>query len=209
MLETIGIGIVVFVSAHIDDLFVIAAFFADKQLKRIWVVLGQVAGTAVLVAVSAAAAQLAVDMKEEWVALAGFVPLLLGVRKLIVLLRGREDDDDDVEGSRNRLERHMAGKFLRAQVLAITAVAISNGADDLGLYLPLFASSLKEITSYAGIFLVMSTVWCGIAYLLVHNPFLGKPLRRYGHGILPFVLIGVGLFVLWDALPLVTGADAD
>ena len=93
MLETIGIGIVVFVSAHIDDLFVIAAFFADKKLKRSWVVLGQVTGTAVLVAVSAAAAQLAVDMEEEWVALVGFVPLLLGVRKLIVLLKGADEGE--------------------------------------------------------------------------------------------------------------------
>jgi cadmium resistance protein CadD (predicted permease) len=207
MLETLGIGIVVFAFAHIDDLFVIAAFFADKKLKRIWVVLGQVIGTAGLVAVSAAAAQLAVDMEQEWVALVGFVPLLLGVRKLIVLRRAREDDD--VEGSRKQLEGHIAGRRLRAQVLAIAAVAISNGADDLGLYIPLFASSVKEITSYAGIFLVMSTVWCGIAYLLVHNPLLGKPLRRYGHRMLPFVLIGVGLFVLWDALPLLTGAEAD
>ena len=209
MLEIIGIGIVVFASAHVDDLFVIAAFFADKKLKRIWVVLGQATGTAVLVAVSAAAAQLTVDMEEEWVALVGFVPLLLGVRKLLVLRKDREGHDGDVEGSRKRLERHMTRTFLRAQVLAITAVAISNGADDLGLYIPLFASSVKEITSYAGIFLVMSTVWCGIAYLFVHNPLLGKPLRRYGHAMLPFVLIGVGLFVLCDALPLVKSAHAD
>src|SRR5262245_61199044 len=122
MLEIVAIGIVVFASAHIDDLFVIAAFFADRKLKRIWVVLGQVAGTAILVAMSAAAAQLAVDMEEEWVALVGFVPLLLGVRKLVVLRRGREDHDDDVDGSRKRLQGHMAGKVLRVQVLAIAAV---------------------------------------------------------------------------------------
>ena len=207
MIEIVGIGVVVFASAHIDDLFVIAAFFADRKLKRIWVVSGQVAGTAVLVTVSAVAAQLAVDMDGKWVALVGFVPLLLGVRKLIALRKGREDDD--VEGSRKRLQGHMAGKLLRAQVLAITAIAISNGADDLGLYIPLFASSLAQLTSYAAIFLVMSAVWCGIAYLFVHNPLLGRPLRRYGHAMLPFVLICVGLFVLRDALPLVTGGDAE
>jgi len=207
MTSILAIGIVVFASAHIDDLFVIAAFFADKKLKRTWVVAGLVIGTAILVAVSAAAAQLAVDFEEEWVALLGLVPLLLGVRRLIAMRKG--GDDDDVEASRKRLEGHMGGKFFRWQVLAIAAVAVTNGADDLGLYIPLFASSIKEITSYAAIFLVMSVVWCGIAYLFVHNPLLGKPLRRYGHVMLPFVLIGVGLFILWGAVPLLTGAEAD
>ena len=55
----------------------------------------------------------------------------------------------------------------------------------------------------------MSIVWCGIAYLSAHNPLLGKPLRRYGHGDAAVRAYGVGLFVLWGALPLVTGADAD
>ena len=102
MIEIVGIGVVVFASAHIDDLFVIAAFFADRKLKRIWVVSGQVAGTAVLVTVSAVAAQLAVDMDGKWVALVGFVPLLLGALLAIVVgaeafrARRRSNQRDDV-----------------------------------------------------------------------------------------------------------------
>ena len=44
--------------------------------------------------------------------------------------------------------------------------------------------------------LVMTALWCALAHWLVNHPTLGAPIRRYGHRILPFVLIGVGVMVM-------------
>ena len=52
---------------------------------------------------------------------------------------------------------------------------------------------------YASIFAVMTAVWCAAGYWLVHHPVLGARIRQYGHVVLPFVLIGLGLHILKDA----------
>jgi cadmium resistance protein CadD (predicted permease) len=49
------------------------------------------------------------------------------------------------------------------------------------------------------VFSVMAALWCWLGYLLVKLPWIGDPLRRYGHRMLPFVLIGLGLYILAEA----------
>jgi cadmium resistance protein CadD (predicted permease) len=48
----------------------------------------------------------------------------------------------------------------------------------------------------------MVAVWCGLSYLLVNNKVLGDRIRRYGHLILPIVLIALGVYILSGALDL-------
>jgi cadmium resistance protein CadD (predicted permease) len=38
-----------------------------------------------------------------------------------------------------------------------------------------------------------------MGYRLVNNRWIGDPIRRYGHVLLPFVLIALGLFILSGA----------
>ena len=42
----------------------------------------------------------------------------------------------------------------------------------------------------------MIGLWCFIGYFMVSNRIVGNKLKRYGHIILPFVLILIGLGVL-------------
>lgn len=56
MLETLLVGIALFASTNIDDVFLTMAFFADPGLRPRAIVAGKYAGIAVLVAASAAAA---------------------------------------------------------------------------------------------------------------------------------------------------------
>ena len=52
MLETLLVGIMLFVSTNVDDIFLTMAFFADPRLDARAVVAGKYAGIAVLVAAS-------------------------------------------------------------------------------------------------------------------------------------------------------------
>jgi cadmium resistance protein CadD (predicted permease) len=47
------------------------------------------------------------------------------------------------------------------------------------------------------IFAVLTLVWCFVALWLVRRTALGRPLRRYGHVLLPFILIGLGVLILY------------
>ena len=97
----LGIGIVVFASTNIDDLFLLAAFFADPRLRHRSIVVGQYVGIGALVLVSALAALLALALPAGWVALLGVVPLFLGLSRLRAL-RGETLGD----GSRQQRASH-------------------------------------------------------------------------------------------------------
>ena len=60
MLETILVGIMLFASTNIDDIFLTMAFFADPRLDRRAVVIGKFLGISGIVAASIAAAACAV-----------------------------------------------------------------------------------------------------------------------------------------------------
>jgi cadmium resistance protein CadD (predicted permease) len=202
LVSDLGIGIAVFFSTNIDDLFLLAAFFADTRLNRLSIVLGQYLGIGALVLVSAVAALLALTIPDGWIALLGLVPLLMGLAKLRALRVSAADTEDDSDARRIQEQEHTAERRLGLPVLAVASVTVANGGDNVAVYVPLFATAFDAIATYALTFAVMTGVWCALGYLLVNNKVLGGAIRRYGHIILPVVLIALGIYILSDAVVL-------
>jgi cadmium resistance protein CadD (predicted permease) len=77
-------------------------------------------------------------------------------------------------------------------------VTFSNGGDNIGVYTPLFAkySSAFEVATLVSVFMAMTAVWCAIGYYLVNHPLFEKYMRRFGRVVLPFVLIGLGVYII-------------
>jgi len=76
-------------------------------------------------------------------------------------------------------------------------VTIANGGDNLGVYMPLFASmNSTGLFLTAIIFLIMVGVWCLFGFKLVNNRLMGDKIKDYGHYILPFVMIIIGLVII-------------
>jgi cadmium resistance protein CadD (predicted permease) len=195
LLSNVGIAIIAFASTDIDDLVLVSAFFADTSLRRRAVVFGQFIGVGILVAGSAIAAWLALAIPPGWAALLGFAPLGIGLVKLWELWRGTEDEaDSDGRAEERRLEVR-----LHSQVLAVAAVTIANGGDNLSVYIPMFANDICALPLYAAVFAAMTALWCLFGYLLVSNRVGAAMVGRWGHRLLPFVLIGIGLHILWGA----------
>ena len=186
-------ALVVFVTTDIDDLILLTAFFGDARLRRGAIVGGQFLGIGALLAISVAAAAASLAVPPHWPALLGAIPLGLGLRKLPALWRGKPDDDDEREGA----ER--AASSTRSQVLAVAAVTMANGGDNLGVYIPLFASNFHALPFYVLIFAVMTAVWCAAGHAFVKHPAGAALMARFGHAILPIVLIVLGLWILSDA----------
>jgi cadmium resistance protein CadD (predicted permease) len=198
----LGIGIVVFASTNIDDIFLLAAFFADPRLRHRSIVVGQYVGIGALVFVSALAALLALALPAGWVALLGVVPLLLGLSRLRALRGARVGEEAGSNEHRIQDQEHNAERRLHSQILAVASVTVANGGDNIGVYVPLFATAREAIATYVLTFAVMTGVLCALGYLLVNNKVLGGAIRRYGHIILPIVLIALGLYILSDAVVL-------
>jgi len=200
LLPQITIAILVFISTNVDDIFLLAAFFADKKLSARTVVLGQLLGIGTLVAVSTLVAWLSMALPEGWISLLGLVPLYLGLKQIKSLWTDADDsaEDDEIQGQEQEIARS-----LHSQLLAVAGVTIANGGDNLGVYIPLFANSLAAIPLFIVVFALMTLLWCFLGHVLVNNKVFGHWLRRYGHKILPVVLILLGLDILSGALILI------
>ncbi len=49
---------------------------------------------------------------------------------------------------------------------------------------------------FSSVFLVMVAVWCFAGRLFASHPLIARSLSRWGHVIVPIVLIGLGLIIL-------------
>ncbi len=52
---------------------------------------------------------------------------------------------------------------------------------------------------YAAAFVLLTAVWCWLGFKLVNNAAFGASLQRWGHVVLPVVLIALGIHILVSA----------
>ena len=193
ILTTVGLAIIVFATTNIDDILLLSAFFANRAFRDRAIVIGQFAGIGVLTAASAIAALLSLAVPEGWTGLLGLAPLALGLHSLHSLWSGAAENTEETAPPAN------SQGSSHSQWVAVALVTIANGGDNLGVYIPLFSRQLTWIPLFAIVFTIMTGAWCMAGYWLVNHPRLGTQVRRYGHVALPFVLIGLGLYILSDA----------
>ncbi|MFN9400380.1 MAG: cadmium resistance transporter, partial [Dolichospermum sp.] len=81
----------------------------------------------------------------------------------------------------------------------VAAITIANSGDNISVYIPLFAGQdFVNLGIIIAVFLAMVGVGCGIAYLLTSQVTIAYILSRYGRAIIPFILMALGLFILYD-----------
>jgi cadmium resistance protein CadD (predicted permease) len=129
------------------------------------------------------------------------VPITIGTSKLVqIVIKG---DKASAPPSMNAAKESNNGRRNKKYIpfLAVAAVTFSNGGDNIGVYTPMFAkyNSVGQVTTLIVPFMLMITVWCIAAYYLVNYPLVASRIRRIGHVVMPFVLIGLGIYILAQA----------
>lgn len=82
----------------------------------------------------------------------------------------------------------------------MAAVTLANGSDNISIYVPLSASSSWDsLLVILGVFFTLVGVLCYAAYKLTHQKAIANLLTRYGHNLVPFVLIGLGAFIVVES----------
>jgi cadmium resistance transport/sequestration family protein len=186
----VGLAVAVYVSTNLDDVFLLLGFFADPRFRTRDVIIGQYLGIGALYVVSALASFVSLVISMQYVGLLGLIPIGIGV-KLLLDWGGDKDDESEQDGSIGAAS---------GRILSVAAITVANGGDNIGVYVPFFATrSGMELAIVGVVFAVLTAAWCVLARQLVQHPVLGAPIRRYGHKLAPFVLIAVGILVLHDA----------
>jgi cadmium resistance protein CadD (predicted permease) len=193
-METIIIitAISAFIATNLDDMFLIAAFFTHPKFQTRDVVLGQYMGFLTLLIVSSLAYFAQLIITSSWISLLGIFPIIIGIRGLIALKKPENVDNvinDEITNEKDGIKNN--------KVLSVATVTIANGGDNLGVYMPLFATmNLLSLIIVVFTFLVLVGIWCLLGFKLVNNRIIGNKIRKYGHLILPFVMIFIGVVII-------------
>jgi cadmium resistance transport/sequestration family protein len=197
-----------FVATNIDDIIILMLFFSQvsDRLRPRHIIIGQYLGFSALIIASLPGLFGGLIIPRAWTGLLGIVPIIMGTKQL--LNRGGDEDEEviqTVSGESTLPQNQKAiasflSRFLSAQTYNVAAITIANGGDNIGIYVPLFASgNWLSFGITLIVFYIAIGVWCVVAYLLTRQPTLGKLLARYGNAIVPFVLIGLGIYILIES----------
>jgi cadmium resistance protein CadD (predicted permease) len=204
----VGIGIAAFVSTNIDDLLILIAFFATPRFPPFQIVFGQYIGMVSLIAISLLGLLIALVVPRNLIGLIGFFPIAIGIKELLELHKKSNDDDDNnnkdneeekkEELAIQRLER--SKKIAYVPFLTVAAVTFSGG-EEIGIYTSLFATNneVSHIITLVSVVMVLTGFWCGLANYFVNRSFLAERFRHIAGRLLPFVLIGLGIYVMAEA----------
>ena len=187
-LALIGQAAAMFAVTNVDDMVVLAVFFGRANSRRPAVlrfVAGQYLGFIAIVAVSVLGALGAGLLPDRAVPYLGLLPVAIGVRAGWLAWHSRHDGADDV----NRDDG--------VGVLHVAAVTFANGGDNIGVYVPVFTiAGIGSMVGYVAVFLVGVATWCAAGWYVAGRPAIATVLSRWGHVVLPVILIGIGLRIL-------------
>ncbi|MEH2141210.1 cadmium resistance transporter [Nostoc sp.] len=202
---TFSEGIIAFIATNIDDIIILLIFFSqvDVNFRRRHILLGQYLGFTAIIIASLPGFFGGLVVQREWIGLLGLLPIGIGIQQLV----SRKEETTTVQTVSNDFRESTPTNpvlsfllsVLHPQTYKVAAVTVANGGDNISIYIPLFAGhDLASLGVILSIFFVMVGVWCAIAYFLSRQPTIAYILSRYGKAVVPFVLIGLGLFIIYE-----------
>ncbi len=198
LVTAISTGFTAFTATNLDDIVILLLFFSQVNavFKRRHVVAGQYLGFSALVIASLPTFFGSLLLPRPWIGLLGILPIAIGLNRLLV----SDEDEASPEKLPETPEHSWLTSFLSPQAYSVAAVTFANGGDNIGIYMPLFAScSGEKLAIILGVFFTLVGVWCYVANRLTTVPAIAETLTRYGNLLVPFVLIGLGILILIDS----------
>jgi len=226
LLETTIIAIITFATTNIDDIFVLMILFAKtgNKFKKYHIVIGQYVAISMLIAISILGALGLNFVPQGYVGLLGIIPMALGIKEWLSHKKSKRSafDEEDLKvstadknenseplpnsGKKKGLFRIIANiksammRFTESEVLGVVLITLANGADNIGIYIPLFTKcSQWELILTCLIFVMMIGLWCFLGYIITSFPVIKDKIQRYKHIVVPVVFVALGIYILIES----------
>ncbi|MGJ5675769.1 MAG: cadmium resistance transporter [Nostochopsis sp.] len=198
-------AIIAFVATNIDDIIILLLFFSqlNTHFRRRHIFIGQYLGFVFIIIISLPAFFGGLVVPRTWIGLLGILPIVIGIKQLL----NKQTENTEVQTVNINLKPSTTSKpilnfilsILSPQTYKVAVVTFVNGGDNIGIYIPLFAgNNFASLVVIIIVFLIMVGVWCAVAYLLGRQAKIASILSRYGKTVIPFVLIGLGLYIIYE-----------
>jgi len=203
LIGTLIIGISTAFATTFDDNLYLTAFFGkvNHAFRPKHIIIGEFLGFTTLVFASLPGFFGGLVIPHTWIGLLGFLPVAIGINHLL----SRENDEEALQAVSFNLnytkpqwhKKSLIATLRDPQTYRVSAVSIANGGNNIGIYVPLFASSnLPSLGVILSVCYLTVGFWCFLSYNLTRNPLMVPVLARYGRKVFPFVLIWLGLSIL-------------
>ncbi len=203
--SVIATGAAVALATTFDDNIYLTSFFGrvSRTFRPRHVVVGEFLGLTILISISLVGYFVGMVVSDMWVGLLGVLPIMIGIHQLM----GKEDDENSdvieevekvhIEVGRPRIKQSLWSTIRDPKTHRVTAVHVSNGGNNVAVYIPLFASSsLPSLAVILTMCYMTIGFWCFCSYNLTRFPGISVLIARYGRKIAPFVLIYLGFSII-------------
>lgn len=190
-LATVAAAAGLFAGTRIDDIVTLAVLNMSSRVQgrpkhwQIWV--GMYAGMTAVVLLSLLAAIGLTVVSEGWIWVLGLIPLLLGVRSLIITIRAHKLGDP-------------VSPAMVTGLTGVIGLTVANAGDDIAAYIPVFrALGAGDVALTVVVFAVGVAAWCLLGAWLVSHRRLTHVIQMWGHWIIPVMFILIGVYVFYKA----------
>jgi len=198
--QTIISALLVFISTSIDYVIILTILFSMSRTRKSigHVVGGLYLGTAFLVTASLVAAFALNYVPEDWmIGFLGLIPLILGIR---VAIKGGKEEKEEEEGEENEIVEKLESRKSTQLFWTIALITIASGGDNLGIYIPYFATlSGSEIAIMLLVFVISTAALSFLGKKLSTIPLISQTLEKYERIIVPVVYIALGIFIMLES----------
>lgn len=209
-----------FVATNLDDLLVLMVLFAraDRQTQDRQILLGRYLGFGAIVLASLVGFWGGLFLPPWVIGLLGFGPIAIGISQL----RDRKTNQSDhtflpepqtladpwdqspqrspQKPNRSRFRRRLLQRWCSPQALQVATVTIACGADNIGVYIPLFAAcNGLELMVVLFTFAIGVGLLFWVARRFSRQRMVFQWIDRFGHQLAPWVLIALGVWILWES----------
>lgn len=186
MLESILTSVIAYVSTNIDDVFVIMILLAQAQKRgKGRIIAGHFLGVGIVTAISMLGALGLQNLPLKYVGILGLVPITLGIRAWVQHKKKREED---------------APKADSVSLFGMALITLGNGADNVGVYIPLFTGFVgAERVGTMAVFAVMTALWAFLANTLAEVHQVKTVVGKYKRIVIPVVFIALGIYIIMDS----------
>ena len=178
-LAVLSASITTFAATNIDDAFLLTLFFARKIPAR-RIVVGQYIGFAAILGLAVLCVWGALAMPHRWIHFLGMLPLAIGVKRL--MQAPRFDSKEGDVGTES--------------VASIALLTMSNGADNISVYVPFFIIDRAKLWLILMVYATLVAVWCLVGRWLGHHSVILRSVERWGHWVAPMIFVGLGIYIL-------------
>jgi cadmium resistance protein CadD (predicted permease) len=177
LLAVLAASVTTFAATNIDDVFLLTLFFARRIPTR-RIVAGQYLGFTAIIVLSLIGVWAALAIPHRWIRLLGVLPLAIGIKDLF---------------QTRRTEPKRSNKY---SLISIALVTLSNGADNVGVYVPFFIVSRAHLWIILITYALLIAIWCVVGRWLGNHPVILRSVDRWGHWAVPIVFVGLGIYIL-------------